>query len=45
MIGVGEMLGGVGIIGPIRDKFGNKVALIVLMVFTAAALSITFIYN
>ena len=45
MIGVGEMIGGVGVIGPIRDKFGNKVALIVLMVLTAAGLGIFYYYN
>lgn len=45
MIGVGEMIGGVGVIGPIRDNFGNRIALIVLMVLTAAALSIFFYFN
>ena len=45
MIGVGEMIGGVGVIGPIRDKFGNRPALIVLMVLTAAGLAIFYYYN
>lgn len=45
MIGAGEMIGGVGLIGPIRDKFGNMAALFVLLIVTAAGLVIIFIYN
>ena len=45
MIGVGEMVGSVGAIGPIRDKFGNKIAVIVLIVLTAVGIAIVFVYN
>ena len=45
LIGVGEMIGGVGVIGPIRDKFGNRIALVVLIILTAAGLAVFFVYN
>ena len=44
-LGVGEILGGILFIGPIRDKFGNKIAYIVLMLETALAIAIVLVYN
>ena len=44
-LGVGEILGGILFIGPIRDKCGNKVAYIVLIIETAVAIVIVLVYN
>lgn len=45
LLGVGEILGGILFIGPIRDKFGNRFAYIVQMINTALAITIVLIYN
>lgn len=45
LLGVGEILGGILFIGPIRDKFGNRVAYLVQMVNTALAITIVLFYN
>ena len=39
------MLGGVGVIGPIRDKLGNRVAICALLVLTSAGLATVYVFN
>ena len=45
LLGVGEILGGILFIGPIRDKFGNRFAYIVQMINTALAITSVLFYN
>jgi uncharacterized membrane protein len=45
LLGVGEILGGIMFVGPIRDKFGNRVAYIVQMILTALAVANVLYYN
>lgn len=45
LLGVGEILGGIMFVGPIRDKYGNRIAYIVQMILTALAVANVLYYN
>ena len=45
LLGVGEIVGGVLFIGPIRDHFGNKTAYSIQSLLTIVAISLVLIYS
>ena len=45
LLGVGEIIGGVLFIGPIRDRFGNKTAYSIQSLLTIIAISFVVIFS